>query len=142
MSLTCAVFAEETQRTAKIDQLAGDVSVKLYGKEGWASAKKGMTLTEGDMLKTGMDSFAFLRLNGGGETAYVEVSENSKLLLSELIADKEKGTQRTLLDLAIGQILIKAEKIHTPESKFEVKTPTSIVGVRGTRFSVKVEAIE
>ena len=56
--------------------------------------------------------------------------------------DEEGRVQTTLLDLAIGKILISAEKLDTPDSKFEVKTPTSVVGVRGTAFSVEVEAVE
>ena len=141
--LACFAFTEEVKRVAKIISITGDVNVKLYGEETvWMPAKKGMILNEGDMIRTKSDSWALLSLNGEGQTANVEVEQNSKLLLSELVMEEEKGIQRTLLDLAIGEILIKAEKLDTPESKFEVKTPTSIVGVRGTRFSVRVEALE
>ena len=62
--------------------------------------------------------------------------------MAELIGNKEEGTQKTLLDLAIGKILIRAKKLHSEEEKFEVKTPTTIVGVRGTTFAVEVEALE
>ncbi len=140
--LACFAFAEEVKRIVKIASMTGDVNVKLYGEGDWAPAKKGMILNEGDMIRTKSDSWVLLILNGEGQTANVEVEENSKLLLSQLVMQKEKGTQQTLLDLAIGEILIKAEKLDTPESKFEVKTPTSIVGVRGTRFSVRVEAFD
>ena len=85
---------------------------------------------------------AILNLNGMGETAAVEINENSQLLLLELIQDKEEETQQTLLDLAIGKVLIRAQKLHSEKSKFEVKTPTSIVGVRGTTFAVEVEALD
>ena len=68
----------------------------------------------------------------------VEMSPNSELTFAELVKDDATGTQKTLLDLAIGQILIKAAKLNTAESKFEVKTPTSVVGVRGTKFAVRV----
>jgi hypothetical protein len=83
-----------------------------------------------------------LNVDGSGQTATVEVKENSQLLLSELLVNPANGTQKTLLDLAAGEILIKAQKVKGEESKFEVKTPTSIVGVRGTTFAVKVEALE
>ena len=140
--LTCFAFAKEVKRVAKIINITGDANVKLHGETAWIPAKEGMILNEGDMIRTESDSWALLSLNGESQTANVEVEENSKLLLSELVMEEEKGTQRTLLDLAIGQILIKAEKLDTPDSKFEVKTPTSIVGVRGTRFSVRVEALK
>lgn len=139
--LACFAFAEEVKRIVKIASITGTVNVKLHGEGGWTPAEKGMILNEGDMIRTKSDSSALLMLNGEGQTANVKVEENSKLLLSQLVTQKGKGTQQTLLDLAIGEILIKAEKLHTPESKFEVKTPTSIVGVRGTKFSVRVEAL-
>ena len=70
------------------------------------------------------------------------MAENSQLMLRELKKDKRTGTENTLLDLAVGKILVKAQKLRDPDSKFEVKTPTSVVGVRGTNFSVQVEAVE
>ena len=63
------------------------------------------------------------------------------MAIAELIADPGADTSKTLLDLAMGEVLIKAQKVHGENSKFEVKTPTSIVGVRGTTFNVKVEAV-
>ena len=61
---------------------------------------------------------------------------------SLFLKDDQAGTQNTLFDLSLGEILIKAKKLHSEKSKFEVKTPTSIVGVRGTTFSVTVEAVK
>jgi len=132
---------QETLRQAKIIEVQGRVFVR-QGKKKWTEAKENMVLNSGDVIKTQRHSSALININGSGETATVEVSENSQLLLSKLIEDQNKGTQDTLLDLAIGKVLIEAEKLHSEESKFEVKTPTSIVGVRGTTFAVEVEAIE
>jgi hypothetical protein len=70
------------------------------------------------------------------------MKENSQLQLTELKINKAEASETTLLDLALGAVLIKAEKLHSEKSRFEVKTPTSIVGVRGTTFSVAVEAEE
>jgi hypothetical protein len=134
-------FAEEANRVAKITELKGSAQVKTVDGN-WVPAQVGMTLTQGYVLKTDAKSQATLLLNGQGETATVVVKPDSQLLLSELLADKDTGTQKTLLDLAVGKVLIEAQKLHSKESKFEVKTPTSIVGVRGTEFSVEVQAIE
>ena len=134
-----AIAAEKRQ--AKIAVVNGRADVKLMDEKQWIPAKVGMALTEGDTIRTKSHSWVMLTLNGAGETATVELEENAKLTFSELIMDKGVGTQQTLLDLAMGEILIKAQKLHSKESRFEVKTPTSMVGVRGTTFSVKVEAI-
>lgn len=134
-------FAENTSRTATIIKLKGVAEIKT-SKGPWIPAKIGIVLNQGDIVRTKANSFAVLNLDGDAQTATVEVKENSQLRLAEIIEDKTAGTQNTLLDLAVGEILIKAKKLHSERSKFEVKTPTSIVGVRGTTFSVAVEAIE
>lgn len=134
-------FCKETKRVAKIVGLNGVVEVKT-GRSTWRPAKIGMTLKQNDILRTSTNSWTRLNLNGKAETATIEVKENSQLLFRELIVDSAKHTQKTLLDLGLGKILIKAKKLHSKESRFEIKTPTSIVGVRGTTFSVEVEALE
>lgn len=140
-TLTSYAFAEEARRSARVIDFEGNAEIKIKG-EGWKPLEAGSILNEGDVIRTRSGSTAILNLNGNGETATVEVEENSQLMLSELITNREDGTEKTLLDLAIGKILIKAKKLHTTESRFEVKTPTSIVGVRGTEFVVQVEALE
>jgi hypothetical protein len=137
-----AVFAKETNRTAKIISCSGNISVKTAGQSDWQPAVKGMVLNQGDMIKTGANSNARLNVDGMGEAATVDLFPNSNLTMAELVQDKDEGTERTLLDLAMGEVMVKAQKLYGDKSKFEVKTPTSVAGVRGTKFSVKVEALE
>ena len=139
----CTVsYAEDARRTATVVRMEGGVEIQQMGTGQWIPAKEAMLLNEGDIIRTDSKGFALLKLNGAVETATVEVEKNSQLVLAELMENKTAGTQQTLLDLAIGKILIRAQKLHSEDSKFEVKTPTSVVGVRGTTFSVEVEALE
>jgi hypothetical protein len=141
-TITNLSFAQDmTKRTAKISNIKGAVEVKTVTGE-VRPAKVGMVLNEGDTVETKSNSTAMLDVDGSGETASVEVKANAKLKLSEMLENKKDGVQMTLLDLSMGEILIKAKKLHSEKSKFEVKTPTSIVGVKGTTFSVSVEAVE
>ena len=140
--LASGALCEDTRRTAKIIDITGQVKLKLAGEQDFMPAQVGMTLGEWDLIKTYAGSSAILNLDGEAETATVELDENSELILSELIEDKDNKTQQTLLDLAVGKILIKAQKLHSEDSRFEIKTPTSVVGVRGTTFAVEVEALE
>jgi len=141
IGLASAACAEEAIRTGRLVDMKGTVHVKPASGGEVIPAELGMSLSEGDMIMTGAGSWAFLNLDGV-DTATVEVKENSRVLLAELIMDEEEGTQQTLLDLAMGKVLITAQKIHHEDSNFQVKTPTSIVGVRGTTFAVEVEGLE
>lgn len=133
-------LTQEVKRIATVTEIKGTVEVKTP-KQAWMPAKVGMVFNQGDIIRTKKNSRALLNLDGMAETATIEVKENSQLKLAELIENKKEASQTTMLDLALGEILIKAKKLHSEKSRFEVKTPTSIVGVRGTTFSVTVEAI-
>lgn len=141
IGLSSLAFAEELKRVARVIDVEGSVKAKLAGEKAWVPVKTGMVLNEGDYIKTKGGSSAVLNLDGGGETATVNINENTQMMLAELLKDEE-GHQMTLLDVAIGKILIKAKKLHSEEERFEVKTPSTIVGVRGTTFAVDVETLE
>jgi len=138
--LCCSsVFAEGTAMgKAVVSEITGAAQVKTGDGE-WMTAEVGMVLSEGSVIRTEPESVAVVSLEGGEEAALVEVKEGSELKIAELFNQTENGASKTLLDLAIGEILITSKKLQTERSKFEVKTPTSIVGVRGTTFSVSVE---
>ncbi len=133
--------SEELKRAATVAGFSGEVMVKNPGRGSWAPAAIGDILNEGSFIKTGAGARAIVNVDDG-RTAVVDVSEKSLVSFATLIQDSATGMKKTLLDLSIGQVLIKAERLDTPDSKFEVKTPTSVVGVRGTKFSVKVDALQ
>ena len=140
IALASSCFAEIQTRSGKILEMKGKVNVAQIGGE-TVPAKVGMALHEGDILETKGDAWALIELEGI-EKSTVEIDQNSQLLLSKLELDTEEGSQNTMLDVAIGKILIKVAKLRHEKSKFEVKTPTSVVGVRGTEFAVEVEALD
>jgi hypothetical protein len=129
------------KRSAQVTSLDGTAEVKQVGQAAWIPVSVGMVLNQGDTLKTAANSWALLNVDDG-RIATVEVKESSQMMIAELMVDSGSDTSKTLLDLAVGEVLIKAQKVRGENSKFEVKTPTSIVGVRGTTFNVKVEAME
>jgi len=140
LSLAVTGYAVE-KRSAQIASLNGTAEVRQTGQAVWSPAKTGTVLNEGDTIRTAPQSWVLLNIDRG-RIATVEVKEGSEMMISELVADPTTDTSRTLLDLAMGEVLVKAQKVHGENSKFEVKTPTSIVGVRGTTFNVKVEAVK
>jgi hypothetical protein len=139
-ALAATVCCEGSARTGRMLDMEGSVNVRTSDGV-TVPAEIGMKLDQGDIVTTGADSFALVRLDGI-EVATVEIEADSQMLISELVMDSSDGTQNTLLDLAVGKVLVRTERLHSERSKFEVKTPTSVVGVRGTTFAVEVEALE
>ena len=122
---------------AKVLEVQGEAKFLRPGTSEWAALEKNMILSEGDSVKTARESQVRLELSGGAKMGEVLVREESQFKLATLRHDQAKKTENTLLDVEIGNVLVKAEKLDG-DSKFEVKTPTSIVGVRGTTFEVQV----
>lgn len=134
--------AEEEMRNAKVLDMQGKVD--LVRDEESLPLEAGMKILQGDVLVTKAGSWAFVKIDGIKQ-ARVEIKENSQLLFLEMVMDKEKESQDTLLDLAIGKVFVRVEGMPGEDSKFEVKTPTTLIGTMGkgeSSFSVEVESIE
>ena len=141
ISIFAFISAEQVTRTATIVEIEGIVEVKTPDAEDPVPASVGMVLEESDIIATKDDSSAIIEISGSQGNAKVDLKDNSQVVILDLIK-RDTGEEETLLDLAVGKLLIKVDKMPDEKSKFEVKTPTSVVGVRGTKFSVEVEAVE
>ncbi|MEW6170476.1 MAG: FecR family protein [Candidatus Omnitrophota bacterium] len=149
LMLVLPVFAaEQTQgvkqivmREGTVTSIKGVAMLKKKGNLNWEELKQGTMLSQGDRIKTSSGSELELSLDGKEQSALIKVRELSEIGFVTLAKDKLNDREKTLLELASGEILIKAKKLQKG-SDFEVKTPTSIVGVRGTVFSVRVRSLK
>lgn len=113
-----------------------DVFVKSPGGE-WKPAADGMVILPGDIVKTASAASVKVMMDGG-KVGTVDIQEGSLFRISKAETDQKTGDKTTLLDLAIGKVLVRAGKLQGG-SKFEVRTPTALTGVRGTVFEVTVK---
>ena len=136
-SLYLPVAQAEQVRSATIKTVDGSVEIRTEGGE-WKPAAPGMKLYEKDEIRTGENSEASLYLDGEGETGDLKLAEKSHMRLGTLLKDNKTEDKVTYLDLALGKVLVHAEKLRG-QSKFEVRTPNASAGVRGTVLEVSVE---
>ncbi|MFC1576121.1 FecR domain-containing protein [Candidatus Omnitrophota bacterium] len=143
-SMAVTNISAETARTAKIESLRGSAEVKHVNEKRWVPVKVGLVLNEGDIIRTKKNSETIISINGDTESAMLVLQENSHLTFFEMSENKDLARETTFLDLAIGEVLVTKHKIEDVTSEFEVKTPTSIVAVKGgsSKFSVSVEQID
>ncbi len=121
-----------------VTTITGEAMYKKAEASDWTRLEQGMILSQGDAIKTRANSQVIMDLKGARKTAEITVRPNSEFVFKTFQHDEETKEDETLLDVSMGAVLVKAEKL-VGASKFEVKTPTSIVGIRGTTFEVKVE---
>ncbi|MBI3616131.1 MAG: FecR domain-containing protein [Candidatus Omnitrophica bacterium] len=131
---------EEEGRTGRISDLRGEVFVRSQGGD-WRPASQGVILKAHDQIRTGKEGSAQILLDRG-KVARLELREKSFFRIHTLARDPRSGDRLTLLELAVGKILVQAEELPG-DSSFKIRTPTSTVVTRGgAKFEVHVEETE
>jgi len=101
--------------------------------------KVGILLYSGDTVKTSPGSVVDLFL--GNSAGFVRVTENTTLTLDKL-AFTETGADTVVeiqMNLPDGTILGNVNKLSAA-SKYEVKVPNGVAGIRGTRYRISSSA--
>ena len=92
------------------------------------------TLAEGDEVATGPDGFAAVVL---ADNSVLSVPANSLLSVHRLRTFKGTGLIDTILTIRDGAVESRVAPHETGVGRFEVRTPVSITGVRGTHLRVR-----
>ena len=121
----------------KITAVSGKSEVKKSGGTKKFNAFKGMAITQGDTIITGTDGKISLDLDANKE---VTIGASTTLTISQLVESAKALGGKTSLKLQNGQVLIKVKKKLEGDSRFEIETPTAIMGVMGTEFFVSVNS--
>lgn len=128
-----AAAASSKSRIIRIADMEGTVKVLIAGGEKEYKAFKGMNLNAGDRITTAADSWARLEIDDDKE---VKIGENTQITMSEVSGQIEEENQRTGVSLWAGKLWVNIKKKLNMRQKFEIKTPTTVMGVKGTQFFV------
>ena len=115
--------------SAKMIAVDGDVQVVRAGGEKAFKAFLNMRLTEGDRIITGPKGGAKIQMD---DEVIITLAENTRIYLSELRGSQ--GANQSSIDLQSGGVGSSVNKKLKENSRFEIKTPTAVMGVRGTEF--------
>ncbi len=126
------VTAAPSQGKATVVSVKGEVQYSTGGA--WQPLKAGMTLMSGSVIQTADGAEANLDL---GPSGVIKVESGSTVSIDKLTVEKTSAETitETQLDVRKGKIAGKVNKQSTA-SRYEVKTPTGVAGIRGTTFSV------
>jgi hypothetical protein len=125
----------EKSAFATIAAVHGDVSI--LGKEGaLIAAEVGAAVPEGAMIATSDKGFITLSLKDG---TYFSVTPASNLQLTLLRMKELTERPRTSLTLEKGRVSSTVTPFTLPDTRYEVHTPLTAAGVRGTQFRVNFD---
>ncbi|MFB5652538.1 FecR domain-containing protein [Leptospira wolffii] len=119
------ISQESKEKDSTISFLSGKVQVQRGGKGNWTLVKQGDSVSEGDIVSTGNASKVTLLYRG----SEFKVLPNTKLKVSSLHDESKNGKLEVISGFAWFKL------VNLKGKKFEVNTPTTTAGVRGTSFS-------
>lgn len=114
--------------------VVGDVEVKKMGSQQWREVAVEDSLQMGDAIRTSDDSYCELQMVSRG---IFRVESASELYLSKLVNENDRVNSKMRLER--GGVALKPNHLQDGEN-FEVETATAVAAVRGTKFSVTVDA--
>ncbi|WCN37281.1 FecR family protein [Aneurinibacillus uraniidurans] len=117
-------------RTAKLASVKGDVKVQKSGSKKVVTAFNSMSLSQGDTVITGKNSSAKVVYSAGTQST---LGSGTRFMIAQMAGGKTKGKVWS------GQVWNKVESLANANDRFDIETPTAIMGVRGTLFLVTVE---
>ncbi|MDD5218512.1 MAG: FecR family protein [Candidatus Omnitrophica bacterium] len=121
-------FQNRQQIHAVIAKVSGAVRVQSKDAKEWHAATLNEELFSGDRIETGENGRIEISLDNGH---VIELRAHTQLLIKRLSRDPATGTYENYMESEFGRIRAKLQKI-TPNSNFQIKTPTSVCSVRGT----------
>ena len=131
-----ALLANADDTLGSLTYMEGDVSLVRDGDEVSALAI-GQTVQNFDLVKTGPDGLAEIDITAGGAPQFtVKVSADTQFSLELATV---QGKQQTTVGIIGGSVSLKVAKL-TGAQTMSVRTDSTVMGVRGTQFSVTAPA--
>ncbi len=122
-------------RKAIITEFSGDVIINRNKID--IKAFNDFRLEEGDIIKTGSDSFAKIDIDGN---KVMKMDNNSIIQITSMSGDKLDNV--TTIILSNGRIMNYINEKLNENSRYEIKTLNTIIGVKGTIFAVTCQSNE
>ena len=127
-------------RAGLVHALQGTLVVVHRADQGAFVASKGDPIHENDELFTLADSRCRIRFSSDD---VVNMAPDTHFSVETFVDRPERGQKTSLFSLIKGKAMFYALRLFRyKQTRFKVKTPTAVVGVRGTQFGVHVFRLE
>ena len=136
-----AILFAASATAARADTQVGQVKTssgqaEIVRNGGHAPAKIGDALFEKDTIETGTDGSIGITFI---DNTVMSSGPNSEIMLEDYKFNSSDYKGSMLTDVNKGTVsMISGDIARSTEGAMKVKTPTAILGVRGTRFVIQV----
>jgi hypothetical protein len=130
-----ALAAESVAKAGKVVSVEGNVLVRQDGLAGGKAQamKPGFVVKEGDVINTASDGKAKILLE---DKTILDIGPSALFKVQKF--DGKNGNDRNVdLSMPYGTTRVSVSKPIAPGGKFQIRTRTATMGVRGTEFVVQ-----
>ena len=129
-------FAQGALVIGRIKSASGSVSI--VRQAGTVPAQAGQPLFQTDAVKTGADGHVGITLK---DETRLSLGPNSEIRIDKFLYSPGQGTLGVVMRVARGLVAYVSGRIAklAPDA-VRLETPSAILGVRGTRMVIRVEA--
>lgn len=135
LALTCLLFSGMTHAQGVhgvLRVVKGDVQIKSAKSGQTVKARLGEKVFPKDVIVTAKEARAKIVMVDNNE---INVSPDSQVEIQNYEFNPEQGKKDVLLNVIYGKVRSKVEqKYDGKTTKFQIKTPSAVAGVRGTDF--------
>lgn len=137
-SLTLALAAPvAAEPVGFVAALKGQTKLRASGEQRFTSAKLDQDVSEGDTLRTGRGAWAKIVLRD--DTTFA-VDEETELVFDHyVIGNLATGGAPSRVDVLRGHVRTKIGETFGNSTRLKLRTPTAVVGVKGTEWLTWVE---
>ena len=127
-------FAEYIKETMLEITQGEEVYVKKSGTEEYQMVSETTVLHEGDSVKVGENSEAYIYWMDDSRSI---LNSNTEIVIMELQMNEEDPTDTDIqFNITVGEVWSKAMNIVNDEATFSIKSGDVVVGIRGTTVNV------
>ncbi|MFA5858271.1 MAG: FecR family protein [Elusimicrobiota bacterium] len=128
-------YAADKMLEGAVTKVTGKVSVRHSKVKTWEPVEVNMPVKAGDTIVTTPESEVEIIMDDG---TVLRLEQRTAIVIEESSINKTTGKKSVDINLKSGKLLNNIEKLIKRESKYRVKTPTAVIGVRGTEFATEV----
>ncbi len=127
--------AQDGARIGTIKSMRG--TAQVIGAGGNSTATVGSAVHQNDTLETGADGALGLSFI---DNTTLSMGANSRIVLTRIVFNPDQGDLAFVTNIVKGTFMFVSGSIAklAPQAA-QITTPVSTIGIRGTRFLVKIE---
>ncbi|GIX48061.1 MAG: hypothetical protein KatS3mg131_2272 [Candidatus Tectimicrobiota bacterium] len=132
VALAGSAWGQAPERIGTVLLVEGVAEVRAEGATEWERLRFRDAVFVRDTVRTAAESKVKFLLR---DDSILTLGERSELELTEFLL--REGQRRSILSLLVGTVRVLTTRLFGVGSELEVRTPNSVVGVRGTAFIVR-----